>query len=54
MARLKKASELLATTQLTVSEVAYRTGFTSPSYFAKCYKTEFGISPTDVSKPAEA
>jgi ABC-type sugar transport system substrate-binding protein/AraC-like DNA-binding protein len=54
MARLKKASELLATTQLTVSEVAYRTGFTSPSYFAKCYKSEFGISPTDVSKPAEA
>jgi ABC-type sugar transport system substrate-binding protein/AraC-like DNA-binding protein len=50
MARLKKASELLATTSLTVSEVAYRTGFTSPSYFAKCYKAEFGLSPTDAAK----
>jgi ABC-type sugar transport system substrate-binding protein/AraC-like DNA-binding protein len=47
MARLKRASELLATTSLTVSEIAYRTGFTSPSYFAKCYKAEFGKSPTE-------
>jgi ABC-type sugar transport system substrate-binding protein len=50
MARLKRASELLSTTSLTVSEVAYRTGFTSPSYFAKCYKAEFGMSPTEVGK----
>jgi AraC-like DNA-binding protein len=47
MARLKRASDLLATTSLTVSEIAYRTGFTSPSYFAKCYKAEFGKSPTE-------
>ncbi len=50
MARLKRASELLAGGGLTVSEVAYRTGFTSPSYFAKCYKSEFGKSPTDAAK----
>jgi ABC-type sugar transport system substrate-binding protein/AraC-like DNA-binding protein len=53
MARLKCASELLATTSLTVSEIAYRTGFTSPSYFAKCYKTEFGKSPTEEARRGE-
>jgi transcriptional regulator GlxA family with amidase domain len=53
MARLKRASELLATTGLTVSEVAYRTGFTSPSYFAKCYKAQFGVSPTEAVRQME-
>ncbi|MGN0190685.1 MAG: ATP-binding protein, partial [Candidatus Cryptobacteroides sp.] len=43
--RLKTASDLLSSTENTVSEVAYSVGFTSPSYFAKCYKEYFGESP---------
>ena len=44
-ARLKKASYLLAATDLTVSEVGYAVGFSSSSYFAKCYKEYFGENP---------
>ena len=43
--RLKTARDLLSGTEHTVSEVAYSVGFTSPSYFAKCYKEYFGESP---------
>ena len=48
-ARLNKGRQLLQTTGKTVSEVAYEVGFTAPSYFTKCFKDEFGISPSDVS-----
>lgn len=46
-ARLKRAALLLAQTEKTVAEIAYLVGFSSPSYFAKCYKEFFGESPTD-------
>jgi tRNA modification GTPase len=48
--RLKKASVLLSTTDKTISEVTYEVGFTSPSYFTKCYKEYFGESPSDFLK----
>lgn len=48
--RLTRAKHLLATTSLTVSEVAYRVGFTSPSYFTKCYKTAYGHPPTEIER----
>ena len=47
-ARLKRAYQLLATSGKNVSEVAYEVGFTAPSYFTKCFKDEFGISPSDL------
>ncbi len=47
-ARLSKALELLADPELTVSEIAYRVGFTSPSYFTKCFKDEYGKVPGEV------
>ena len=43
--RLKKAYSMLSALDITVSEVAYKVGFSSPSYFAKCYKDYFGESP---------
>lgn len=46
--RLKEATRLLKETQDTISEIAYEVGFSSPSYFAKCYKDEYNISPTEV------
>lgn len=48
--RLKHARQLLETTGLTVSEVAFEAGFSSPSYFAKCYRDQFNETPTDVQR----
>ncbi|EJW98036.1 two component system sensor histidine kinase/response regulator hybrid [gut metagenome] len=48
--RLKKAASLLASSELSVAEIAYEVGFSSPSYFTKCYKEQFGESPTDFLK----
>lgn len=47
LSRLNRSKALLQTTDLTVSEVAYQTGFSSPSYFTKCFKEEFGQLPGD-------
>lgn len=46
--RLRRGHQLLADSSLTISEIAYRVGFSSPSYFTKCYKDMFGKSPTAV------
>lgn len=48
--RLKRAASLLASSEMTVAETAYEVGFSSPSYFTKCYKEQFGESPTDFLK----
>ena len=45
--RLKAAQQLLASSDLTVAEITYQVGFTSPSYFTKCYKEYFGENPND-------
>ncbi len=50
IARLKKAASLLASSDMTVAEIGYEVGFSSPSYFAKCYREHFGESPTDYIK----
>lgn len=44
-ARLMKARTMVTTTDRSIAEIAYATGFTSPSYFNKCFKDEFGVSP---------
>ena len=43
--RLHHGKQLLQTTDLNVSEVAYQVGFSDPSYFSKSYSEEFGYSP---------
>jgi transcriptional regulator GlxA family with amidase domain len=48
LSRLNRSKVLLETTDKNVSEVAYEVGFTAPSYFTKCFKDEFGISPSDL------
>ncbi len=44
--RLKRAAQLLLKKQFTVSEIAYKVGFKEISYFRKCFKNQFGLSPT--------
>lgn len=45
--RMQRAGQLLSTTDQNISEVTYACGFTSPSYFTKCFKEHYGMSPTD-------
>lgn len=47
-ARLERAKRLLETTDKNVSEIAFEVGFTTPSYFAKRFKEEYGIKPGEV------
>ena len=44
--RLEKAKELLKTTDLSISEIAYSTGFNDPNWFSKAFKEEFKESPS--------
>ncbi len=44
--RLEKAKELLETTELSVSETAFRTGFGTPSNFSKVFAEKYGITPS--------
>lgn len=45
--RLREAIKLMGKSQGNISEAAFATGFTSPSYFTKCFKKEFGILPAE-------
>ncbi|HMP25927.1 MAG TPA: two-component regulator propeller domain-containing protein [Saprospiraceae bacterium] len=48
--RLQEAKKLLASTQLSISEIAYEVGFKSPIYFSQMFKETFGESPSDFRK----
>jgi DNA-binding response OmpR family regulator/two-component sensor histidine kinase len=47
--RLAKAAELLMHEhdELNISEIAYTVGFSTASYFSKCFKQHFGVTPTE-------
>ena len=45
--RLKKAALLLKEGSNKINEVCYKVGFSSPSYFAKCFQKQFGVLPKD-------
>lgn len=45
--RLKKAADLLLNKKLSISEICYETGFSQPSYFSKCFKEYFKLTPTE-------
>ena len=45
--RLRKAALYLRQNKLTVTEVMYMVGFTTPSYFSKCFKARFGVTPSE-------
>ena len=46
-ARIKRACQLLRTSNKTVAEVAYACGFSDPKYFSRCFKQSVGQSPTE-------
>jgi signal transduction histidine kinase/ligand-binding sensor domain-containing protein/AraC-like DNA-binding protein len=51
--RLKRAAQLLKTTQYTVSEIAWMAGFNSIKYFNKYFKENFGKTPTEYKEDAK-
>lgn len=44
-ARLQKAKYLIQHEELTISEIAYKVGFSTPAYFSTVFKSKFGITP---------
>ena len=48
--RLQKAHDLIMHSDQPISAIAYDTGFSSPGYFSKCFRDEYGISPSDMRK----
>jgi len=51
--RLNKAIDLLKNTNLIISEVAYKTGFSDPNYFSRLFKKEFNQSPGEFRSTLE-
>jgi signal transduction histidine kinase/ligand-binding sensor domain-containing protein/DNA-binding response OmpR family regulator len=45
--RLKRAAQLLEKSQCTISEIAYEVGFNNPKYFARTFRKEFGMVPSE-------
>ena len=45
--RLEKAKHLLSDGNMTIAEIAYEVGYTSPSYFSTAFKAKFDISPSE-------
>src|SRR5690606_32982814 len=45
--RLKRAKQLLSERKFNINETAYMVGFSDVDYFRKCFKAEFGISPSE-------
>jgi YesN/AraC family two-component response regulator len=45
--RLSKAKEMIRERKGTISEISYRVGFSSPAYFSRCYREEFGHPPSE-------
>lgn len=46
--RLQRAKQILEKGYTNISDVCYQVGFSSPSYFTKCFRNHFGILPTEV------
>ncbi|MDF2191264.1 hybrid sensor histidine kinase/response regulator transcription factor [Paraflavitalea sp. CAU 1676] len=45
--RLEKAAVLMEKSNMTIAEIAYHVGFTTPNYFARSFKHKFGILPSE-------
>lgn len=45
--RLKRAAQLIKKQTGTISEISYETGFIDPAYFTRCFKKQFGVTPSE-------
>ena len=52
--RLRRAAEMLQEARLTVTEISYATGFSSVSYFSRCFRALYGVPPTQYGTQHQA
>jgi signal transduction histidine kinase/ligand-binding sensor domain-containing protein/DNA-binding NarL/FixJ family response regulator len=52
--RLSAAKQMIREQKGNISEISYAVGFSSPIYFSKCFKEEFGITPSELRTPPAA
>lgn len=52
--RLKQAAALLKEGKMNIKEISFATGFSSVSYFSRCFRTMFGVPPTQFGKTTTA
>ena len=52
--RLRRAAEMLQEARLTVTEISYATGFSSVSYFSRCFRAMYGVPPTQYGTQHQA
>ena len=45
--RMAKAEELLRNSTMQINEICYKVGFQTPSYFIKCFRKKYGMSPNE-------
>ena len=45
--RIKKAAQLIETGEYNMTEISYMVGINDPRYFSKCFKSKYGITPTE-------
>lgn len=51
--RLKRAAQLIAQDQLTISEITYQVGFNDLQYFRDCFKKQFGVNPSEYANQSK-
>jgi AraC-like DNA-binding protein len=52
--RMVRAKQYLESGNYSISDVCFKVGYSSPSYFTKCFKAHFGMLPTDIKPVHEA
>jgi len=48
--RLKRAAQLIKSSYGNLAEITYEVGFNSPSYFAKCFRELYGVTPSEFNR----
>lgn len=48
--RLQRAKDMISRQAGSISEISYAVGFGSPSYFSKCFREEFGVTPSEINE----
>jgi len=51
--RLEKSKDFIENSEFSISEICYKVGFSSPSYFTKCFKLQFGLLPKEIRENKE-
>ncbi len=51
---MKRAAQLIETDEYSMAQIAYMVGLNDSHYFSKCFKQQYGITPTEYKRKPEA